>query len=183
MEKTTATLIRTSRLSETSLIVHWCSGDRGLIKTVAKGALRPKSGFAGKLDLFFEAELVYVESRRSDLHTLCEVDVIDARAGIRESYLSTLAAAHFVRWLEIVAERETPIPDLADLLVRALNYLNRKPPDERALLHFEKQLAELTGVYGGPAGREPAFDLREVFGKMPSQRGELFAKIVQNSHK
>ncbi len=170
-----ATLIRTSRLTETSLIVHWCSDQRGLIKTAAKGALRPKSPFAGKLDLFFEAELVYVPSKSSDLHTLKELSVVNSRQHIRESYDSTLAAAYFVRWVEMASERETPIPDVADLLRRALNYLDEKSADLKAIRHFEKQLAKFSGVFSGR--RDPVDDLSDAFGGKPPQREELFRKI------
>ncbi|MFT5466159.1 MAG: DNA repair protein RecO (recombination protein O) [Verrucomicrobiales bacterium] len=177
MEKTTATLIRTSLLTETSLIVHWCSGERGLFKTVAKGARSPRSPFAGKLDIFFEAELVFVPSRVSDLHTLREVEILHTRKMIRRTWLATLAASHFIRWIEIVAERETPIPELADLLVRGLNYLDEKPPNAKAVRHFEKQLAQLTGVYGAERETEPAMDLAESFGAAPKNRDQLFLKI------
>ena len=37
-----AILTRLTRLTDTSLIVHWFTADHGLIKTAAKGALRPK---------------------------------------------------------------------------------------------------------------------------------------------
>jgi hypothetical protein len=46
---TRAIAIRLTRLTETSLIVHWFTEGHGLIKTVAKGARSPKSAFAGKL--------------------------------------------------------------------------------------------------------------------------------------
>ena len=36
----------------------WVAGN-GRISTVAKGARRPKSPFAGKLDLFYEADFSY----------------------------------------------------------------------------------------------------------------------------
>jgi len=166
-----ATLIRTSRLTETSLIVHWCSDQKGLIKTAAKGALRPRSSFAGKLDLFFEAELVYLPSRSGDLHTLKEVSVVTPRSGIRESYLSTLAAAYFVRWIEIVAERETPIPELADLLRRALDYLGERPPTLKAVTHFERELARGCGL--GEEGGDPVERLGDLFQAVPPQRKEL----------
>jgi DNA repair protein RecO (recombination protein O) len=175
VEKAMATLLRTSRLTETSLIVHWCSDQRGLIKTAAKGALRPDSPFAGKLDLFFEAELVYVPSRQGDLHTLKEVSVLHPRDGIRNTYLNTLAAACFVRWVELVAERETPIPEIADLLRRALDFLDRKPADRKALLHFERQLAAATGV--ADPDSLPAAALARAFGAEPPQRKELASAL------
>ncbi|PYT36826.1 MAG: DNA repair protein RecO, partial [Acidobacteria bacterium] len=73
METTAAILLRKRKLSDTSLIVSWCTESFGCIQTVAKGARRPKSPFSGKLDLFFEAEISIVRSRKSDLHTLTEV--------------------------------------------------------------------------------------------------------------
>ncbi len=66
MEKSLGIIIRLTKLTETSLIVHWCTQDEGLIKTVAKGGRRPKSPFAGKLDLFFGSELNWVRSRKSE---------------------------------------------------------------------------------------------------------------------
>ncbi|MEM0968779.1 MAG: recombination protein O N-terminal domain-containing protein [Verrucomicrobiota bacterium] len=166
-----ATLIRTNRLTETSLIVHWCSEQRGLIKTAAKGALRPKSPFAGKLDLFFEAELIYVPSRTGDLHTLREVSVVQPRASIRNSYESTLAAAYFVRWVEIVSERETPIPELADLLRRALDFLSEKPLSRKAVNHFEMELARFCGL--GEGLEAPVKALAEMHDQVPAQLAEL----------
>ena len=55
MNKCQGTIIRRIPLTESSMIVTWCTKDHGLLKTVAKGARRPKSQFSGKLDLFYEA--------------------------------------------------------------------------------------------------------------------------------
>jgi len=42
MSPTQAILIRLTRLTDTSLIVHWFTEDHGLVKTVAKGARRDR---------------------------------------------------------------------------------------------------------------------------------------------
>ena len=73
MESTEAILLRKRKFSDTTLIVSWCTELIGCVQTIAKGARRPKSPFAGKLDLFFEAEISIVRSRKTDLHTLAEV--------------------------------------------------------------------------------------------------------------
>src|SRR6266436_6135760 len=52
METTNAILLRKRKLSDTSLIISWCTESLGCVETVAKGARRPKSVFAGRLDLF-----------------------------------------------------------------------------------------------------------------------------------
>src|SRR5207245_9178879 len=71
-------LLRRRKLSDTSLIVSWCTNSLGIINTVARGARQPRSPFRGQLDLFFEAELSIAKSRKSNLHTLREVVVANA---------------------------------------------------------------------------------------------------------
>ena len=175
MEKTRAILIRRYRLTETSLIVHWCSPELGLIKTVAKGAQRPKSGFAGKLDLFFEAEIEFARSRKSDLHILKELDVLDARFGLRGSYLQTLTASYFVQLIELVVEKDTPIPEIHDLLKRALDHVTKEKPAARAVTYFEKELVEHLGI--GQPLLPPHGAIRSLHSRLPSQREELMALL------
>ena len=72
METTPAILLRRIKLTESSLIVTWFTEAQGKLKTVAKGARRPRSPFAGRLDLFYLAEITYSRSRQSELHGLRE---------------------------------------------------------------------------------------------------------------
>ena len=72
MNKCQGTIIRRIPLTESSMIVTWCTKDHGLLKTVAKGASRPKSQFSGKLDLLYEAEFEIIRSKKTDLHNLKE---------------------------------------------------------------------------------------------------------------
>ena len=84
MFSTEAILIRTHRLTETSLIVSWFTQTEGLVKTVAKGALRPKNPFSGKLDLFFSGEISVVRARKGELHILKEVAISEWRESLRK---------------------------------------------------------------------------------------------------
>ncbi|MCB1230407.1 MAG: DNA repair protein RecO [Verrucomicrobiae bacterium] len=177
--KTMATLIRRLPLTESSFIVHWCSDEFGLVKCVAKGARRPKSPFAGKLDLFYRCEIELVPARQGDLHILKDVAVSNSRLGIRKTYRQTLAASYFVRLLESVVEIESPIADLADLLERALNFLESNQPDAKAVRHFETQLAQMLGV--AEEGGDPIDAIRDTFGKVPKQRDELLQLIERSA--
>src|SRR5438874_11413255 len=147
MESTKAILIRKRKFSDTSLIVSWCTDSFGCVQTVAKGARRAKSPFAGKLDLFFEAEISIVHSRKSDLHTLTEVVVKNPFPGIRTNYLRTQTAAYFVELIEICTERDHREPELFGLLRRAFSYLNENVPTTRAIEPFETELARIAGVH------------------------------------
>src|SRR5256884_2874938 len=112
MESPTAILLRRRKFSDTSLIVSWCTESLGCIQTVAKGARRVKSPFAGKLDLFFEAEIQIARSRRSDLHTLTEVVLKNPFGGIRRNFRRTHAASYFVELIEICTESDHNEPKL-----------------------------------------------------------------------
>ncbi len=175
MEKDRAILIRRFRLTETSLIIHWCALEHGLIKTVAKGARNPRNRFYGNLDLFYEAEIEFVRSRAGDLHTLRDLAVTAPHFGIRTSYPRTLAASYFVRLLEVTCERETSVGDLYDLFRRALGYLEANEPDSRAILHFESEMARTLGIRSGP--RPPIESLRDACHRIPEQRAELFSLL------
>ena len=170
-----AIITRLTRLTDTSLIVHWFTAEHGLIKTVAKGALRPKSAFAGKLDLFFSGEIDFVPARRGDLHSLREVSILQWREGLRKTYLSTLLAAYCCKLVETAVEPDHPDPSMHDLLTRALNHINAAGASRRALVHFESELAQLLGVAHHQHTAE--FSLREALGHLPSIRKELLERL------
>ena len=175
MEKSGAILTRLTRLTETSLIVHWFTEDAGLIKTAAKGARRPKSPFAGKLDLFFSSDIQWSTARRGDLHSLRDSCPTNCRPKIRTNYHSTLLAAYFCKLLETAVEPEHPDPDLHDLLRRALDHVDGAGPSKRALRHFEHELARLLGL--GDVPKQAAMALRETLGGLPPQREQLLESL------
>ncbi len=177
MKSTPAILLRRTRLSDTSWIVTWLSETEGRLKTVAKGARRPRSPFAGKLDLFFLAEISYAPSRKSDLHTLREVVLSQPFDGLRADYLRTALGAYFVELIELVTETEHPVPELFDLFLRALRYLDGGRPTLRALLHFESELVRLLGIHGQP-GVTPAQAIGRASHAIPSTRAALVQQLT-----
>lgn len=170
-----AILIRLTALTDTSWIVHWFTAEHGLLKTVAKGARRPNSAFAGKLDLFFSAEIVWSAAARGELHHLREVAVSHWREGLRRSYPATLLAGYCCRLIEMAVEREHPEPALHDLLRRALDHLAEQEPSMRALRHFESELAKSLGVANDSSQAEHA--LRDHLGPLPAMRRDLCERL------
>lgn len=176
VESATAILINRHRLTETSLIVHWCSAEQGLFKTVAKGALRPKSPFTGRLDLFATCEVVFLRSHKSDLHTLKEVHLNNARLHLRNSYARVLAATYFSRLIEMVAERESPLDGLHELLRLSLDYLEEHEPGAKLVQRYESKLCEELGL--GIVQSGGAALLHDFFHRaLPPQRELLLKEI------
>lgn len=168
-------ILRLTKLTDTSLIVTWCVEGVGLVRTVAKGARRPKNAFSGKLDLFFTAELSWVDSAKSELGTLRELVVFEYAEGIRKQYKNTMVAGYFAALTESVMEAGEVDDNVYGLLVRAYAYLTEGTVEWRAVVHFEKELARLLGVWDGESA--PHLALKKAFGSLPRSRStceELF---------
>ena len=177
MERTEAILIDRIPYRETSLIVQWCAPGIGIFRTMAKGAMRPKSPFVGRLDLFVSADVRFVRARSSDLHTLTEVHWTDPRFGLLESYSRLLAATYFVKLVTQVVEQETSIPKAHELLGKALDYLSGKEPTMALVHRFEMRLAEELGIAGtGDISQA----IEDAFHRpLPTQRGQLIRRILE----
>lgn len=145
-ERATGIVLRTHPLTETSLIVHWLTHEAGHLATVAKGARRPNSPFRGKLDLFYKAQLCFSRSRRSDLHPLREVAVEETHALLRRDYALLTQAVYAATLVERLIERETPVPELFDLLESLLAALPQAPPSARTMAAWELKVLATLGL-------------------------------------
>jgi DNA repair protein RecO (recombination protein O) len=139
-------ILRTRPLTETSLIVNWLTAEHGRISTAAKGARRPKSPFAGKLDLCYEAEFSFARSRSSDLHALREVSLRETHAPLRLELGWLQQAGYAAALIEQTTERETPLPGVHALLQGLLQHLPQQPPQPRTVYAFELKLLDELGL-------------------------------------
>jgi DNA repair protein RecO (recombination protein O) len=169
-------LVRRIRYSDTSLILTWFTDLHGKIKAIAKGALRQKSAFAGKLDLFFHCDLLLSFSSKSEIHVLREVSIKATFEQIRTNYLKTSAASYFVELIEEVTELDHPAPEIYRLLLRALGYLDRHSPDTRGVLFSESELCKCLGLYT-PNMHSAADKLVEAYGHLPKARAKLLEQL------
>jgi DNA repair protein RecO (recombination protein O) len=123
IESATGIILRTRPLTETSLIVHWLTPNFGRVATVAKGARRHKSPYAGKLDLFYLADFSFSRSRSSDLHNLRELSLRETHNPIRAEILKLQQAAYAANFIVQATETETPLPKIFELLQKFLGQL------------------------------------------------------------
>src|SRR5204862_5907159 len=133
-------------LTETSLIVQWLTKDLGRVATVAKAARRPQSPFRGKLDLFYLADFSFSRSRRSELHTLREVNPLDTHKFLREELAHLQQAAYCAALLEQTTETETPLGCVFELLNGLLGHLAKQPAQPRTIFAFELKLLSELGL-------------------------------------
>ncbi len=150
-ERATGIILRVRPLTESSLITHWLTPDQGRVATVAKGARRPKSPFRGKLDLYFSANFSFRRSKRSELHNLREVSLLDTRSNLRRELARLKQGAYAVRLIELATETETPIPGVHALFADFLHRLQNSPPSPVPILAFELGILAEVGLQPDPA--------------------------------
>ncbi len=146
IENATGLILRTRPLTETSLIVHWLTPEHGRLGTVAKGARRAKSPFAGHLDLFYEADFSFTRSRGSTLHALREVKLREGRDAIRQDIAKLQQAAYATACLEQATETETPMPEIYELTRGFLVSVGAHPPLPQTVFAFELKLLRELGL-------------------------------------
>ena len=145
-ETASGLILRTRPLTETSLIVHWLTPELGRIATVAKGARRAKSPFAGKLDIFYAADFSFSRSRRSELHNLREVKLHWTHGAIREDIVKLQQAAYAANFLEQATETETPLPQIFELVRGFLKFLCDQKTAPQNIFALELKLLHELGL-------------------------------------
>jgi len=168
IETATGLILRTRLLTETSLIVCWLTPDLGRLSTVAKGARRPRSPYWGKLDLFYLAQFSFSRSRRSELHTLREVELRDTHGALRQDLGHLQQAAYAAVLVEQVTETETPLPGVFDLLNGFVAQVCARAVQPQTVLSFELKLLEELGL-------QPDLDRHRLTPAARSLAGELAA--------
>lgn len=175
MEEARAILLRRYRFSENSLIVVWLTDRHGKVKTSVRSATRSGSPFAGRMELFTEAEIAFKPQKTGELHTLTEV-VLASDAALPATYVTILAASYFTELCDLFTETMHPVPEMFDLLQRALGFLKRESPSRRAVEHFEAELAKLLGVHD--PSLPAVHSLSAVAHHLPVNRSRLLDQLA-----
>lgn len=105
-----AIVLRKTRLKESDLIVTLLSETGAQLRAVAKGARKPTSQFASRLELFCEADLLCAEGRNLDV--VKEARLVRGREGLRASVEHSIAAAPAAELLERITQADLDEPRL-----------------------------------------------------------------------
>jgi DNA repair protein RecO (recombination protein O) len=143
-ERAEGIVLRRQTVTESSLIVTWYTREFGKLKTLAKGARRIKGPFQGKIDLFYRDEIVFLRSKRSDLHLLHDCFLEEAHARLRKSVESLTAASYVSDLVDLATEGEDPNEGIYELLATVLEALEVHQ-DGVLLIWFELRLLAAAG--------------------------------------
>ena len=173
-ETTEAILLRRARFGESSYVLVWLSPEHGKIRTAARGTARRDSKLRGRLDLFYQAEVQFAAGRKSDLHALRELKLIETWEGLRGNYARLLAASYFAELCDLLSEPGHAAPDLFDLLRRALGHLCTNDPTRRSVEFFESETCRVLG-FGHSGNALGAIEAHG--GRVPANRRRL-AEVI-----
>ena len=91
----------------------------------------------------------------------------------RVSYATISLCSYFSELVDLATEPAHPEPEIHHLLHRAISHLRQNEASERALVHFERELCKLLGVF--QAGNDIRSSLEACCGRVPASR-----QVLQN---
>jgi len=144
-ERADGIVLRKQPVTESSLIVTWYTREFGKLKTMVKGARRPKGPFQGKIDLFYHDEILFLRSKRSDLHLLHDCFLEDPHQQLRDTVEALTAASYVGELVDLATEWEDPNTELFAVLTEALDALEIQQGRTIAIMWFELQLLAVSG--------------------------------------
>lgn len=174
------TILKLQPLGEAGLIVTWCTAEHGIVKTAARKARQPGSEWCGRLDLFHECELTYAPAKQGDLHSLSTLTLLNPRLELRAGLTKLQLAGYMARLLLATLETESTESCWHVLISGALDYVCTSALRPAILLHFEKRMAELHGIYTPLF--PPVHALQQHFHRLPSGRAELMEQLQAAAH-
>ncbi|MCX5801696.1 MAG: DNA repair protein RecO [Candidatus Eisenbacteria bacterium] len=147
ISKTDAVVTRSLRLGETSKIAWLYTKDYGKVKVVAKGARSSKSKFGSSLELFTHSAVVFYRKDRRDLQLLSQSDALRHFPGLEKDVARFAFASACIELLDSMVMGEEPNPALFQLVLDALDTLEKCPREglKNVFWAFELKAAELLG--------------------------------------
>lgn len=155
-----ALVLRRTKLGESDVICTLLCEDGSQVRAVAKGARKPTSTFASRLEVYAVCDLLLVHGKSLDL--IKEARLVEAHSYLRSDIALMEAAAPMVELLDKATQVGLQDARLYVMTVKALTFLKDVDPDAFADLakitcaHLLKTLAIL--------GFRPSFDTCVICG-------------------
>ena len=114
---------RKTRLRDADLILTLLAEDGRQVRAVAKGAQKPASSFASRLELYAEAQVLLVEGRSLDI--VKEARLLDGHAPLRFDFERSMHAAPIAELLALSTQDALPVERLFPMTQAVLTCLEK----------------------------------------------------------
>ncbi|MGI6591360.1 MAG: DNA repair protein RecO [Eggerthellaceae bacterium] len=125
-------VLRKTKLKESDLILTLLAQDGRQVRAVAKGARKPTSSFAARLDLFSNARVLFASGRNLDI--VKEARLVDAHEPLRLDIGLSACASPLAELLAKATQDALPVPRLFDMTQAAFSTLESVQGTVRLLL-------------------------------------------------
>lgn len=143
--KSEALILRSIRWHESSKIMHIYSREWGRLGLIAKGALRPKSPFAGNLETLNYANCIVSYKAGRELQILTGIDVIDSFSQMRLNLDRQPYALAVLEVLDQVLEGHTADAVFFDFTIYILRTIEKSRKPEMVFWYFLLKLVSFLG--------------------------------------
>jgi DNA repair protein RecO (recombination protein O) len=141
--KAQAVVIGSFPLGESDRVVTFFSREYGKVRGVAKASRRPRSRFAGALELFTLGELVFFDTGKSDLLRIDHFDVQYPLARLREDLDRLGHASWIIECVGRLTADRDPHAGLYGLMTRGLRTMEHAPAGRVAVCFVARCLDAL----------------------------------------
>lgn len=145
--KTEALVLHGLRWSESSKIIHFFTAERGSIKAIARGVLRPKSNLRGILENLNHVQLIISLKETRSLQIISQADLINSFSHIRDDLDATAMAYSMLELLRILIHENEASRQAFQYSTLLLGQLNQPEISNRIifLLSFILYMSEYLG--------------------------------------
>lgn len=145
--KTEALVLRSSRWSESSKIVHLFSNDKGYLKVIAKGAFQEKSSFRGTLETLNFVEIIVSHKETRGLQLITSASLQNSFQKIREDLQKTGIAFSVIELIQQFLQTHEPIPQFFLYTIDLLSTLNESLASNHKIFlwHYLMALSDTLG--------------------------------------
>lgn len=124
IQQAEAVVLKTINQGDTSKIATLYTREFGRLKIIAKGIRSPKSRYAGLLGITQHIQVVYYEKHNSELQLFKSGEIVKTYPVLGRDFDRLAFAQVAMEFLERVAEKTEPHPELFELVVWILAHLN-----------------------------------------------------------
>ena len=173
--KTPAFVLYSIRWSESSKIVHLFTSEKGYVKAIARGALRPKSPFRGTLENLNHIEVILNIKEGRGLQLVSQVSLLNPFSNVRDNLEATAIAFAISELLRAVVHENEASQPLFQFTIRTLEELNASVTSS-SILFLIRYLLYLSEFLGFGWNLKVCSSCKKIPQKFP-----LRAEIVNGS--
>ncbi len=143
--KTPALVLESIRWHESSKIVTLFTRREGMLKAIARGALRSKSAFSGRLETLNVIQCIISQKESRELQILTQAELIDPQTMLKSDLHRLPYALSVVELLKKVFEKGQKDKIFFDFLLQIFQALHKSKQPEIVFWYFLLKLVSFLG--------------------------------------